>query len=209
MTRRYREIAFTDSVREAQTREGSRDFYARGEGGESADRPDRLTSRETAFIAARDSFYLASVSQTGWPYLQHRGGLPGFVRVLGPDRLAIPDYPGNRQYVSLGNAAAEARVSLFFMDYPHRARLKVLARMRAVPDLDAEPELAAALAEPTPKLEVERGIVFTVEAYDWNCPKYITPRFTMDEMAPSILKLKNRIAELEARLAALGERPEG
>jgi predicted pyridoxine 5'-phosphate oxidase superfamily flavin-nucleotide-binding protein len=159
---RFHEIAFTADVKAAQERDGSRRSYARLERG--ASQPDPLGAEEAAFIAARDSFYMASVGSSGWPYLQHRGGAKGFVRVRDAHTLAFDDLRGNRQHISLGNLAGNDRVALLFMDYPNRARLKVLAHAR-VEERDGA-----------------RVIVLDVEGFDWNCPQHITPRYTEDEL---------------------------
>ena len=179
MTQRYREIAFTSAVRAAQTRNGSGDIYDQPAPTDAM--PDELTPTEMTFIALRDSFYFATVSSSGWPYMQHRGGPPGFVKILGPRTIGIADYRGNQQYVSLGNLADNDRASLFFMDYMNRYRLKVLARARVV-DLAQNPELTEQLSDPAYEGELERGVLFEIEAYDWNCPKYITPRFSEAEL---------------------------
>jgi hypothetical protein len=144
-------------------------------------KPDELTEKEAGFIAARDSFYMATVSETGWPYIQHRGGPKGFVRILSPNRLAIADFRGNRQYMSVGNLAADNRVSLFFMDYPNRRRLKVLAYASTV-GRDEDGDLIATVRDEGYRAVIERAMVFDVEAFDWNCPQHITPRFTEDEL---------------------------
>jgi predicted pyridoxine 5'-phosphate oxidase superfamily flavin-nucleotide-binding protein len=141
---------------------------------------DCFTDRETSFIAARDSFYMASISQSGWPYIQHRGGPAGFLHVLDETTLGFTDFGGNRQYLTLGNIGAEDRVALFLMDYPNRRRLKILARMSAH-DLMREPELAAGLATPGYRGRPERAFVLKLQAFDWNCPQHITPRFTEAE----------------------------
>jgi hypothetical protein len=200
MTTRFHAIAFTPAVKAAQDANGSRRAYARQEGQPSE--PDRLTASEAAFIAARDSFYLATVSETGWPYVQHRGGAPGFVKVLDNRLLGIADFRGNRQYVSLGNLAHDNRAALFFMDYPRQARLKLLARVRTV-DLAARPDLAAALVDKGHRATVERGLLFEIEAFDWNCSQHITPRYTVEEVASGVQQLRRRIAELEAEIARL------
>lgn len=142
---------------------------------------DRFSEREAAFIAARDSFYIASVSQSGWPYIQHRGGPAGFLRVLDERTLGFADFRGNRQYLTVGAIADEDRVALFLMDYPQRRRLKILAHMSAH-DLSAEPELAARLATPGYRAVAERGMVLRLHAFDWNCSQHITPRFTAAEI---------------------------
>lgn len=161
------------------------------------DRPsNRFGDAEAAFIGERDSVYLASVAQTGWPYIQHRGGPKGFLRVLDTVTLGFANYRSNRQYLSLGNTAADDRVALFLMDYPHRRRLKVLAHMTAH-DLKAEPELAAKLATPGYRGLPERGFILRLEAFDWNCPQHITPRFTALEVEAASAPLREQLAELE------------
>lgn len=163
---------------------------------------EAFTEREAAFIAARDSFYLASVSQTGWPYIQHRGGPPGFLRVLDTTTLGFADYRGNRQYLSLGNIADDDRVALFLMDYPYRRRLKILAHMRAH-DLAADPALAARLATPGYRAVAERGFTLRLEAFDWNCPQHILPRYTAAELEAATAPLHARLQALEAENARL------
>jgi hypothetical protein len=199
MTHRYQDLIFTPAVQAAQEANGSRRAYQRDG---LATEADRLTENEIAFLATRDSFYMATAGEGGWPYIQHRGGPQGFVRVIDERTLALADFRGNRQYVSVGNAADNDRVSLFFMDYARRARLKVLARLKVVP-LGQDPALEAAVAVPGYKAKMERVLVLTIEAYDWNCPQHITPRYTMDDIAPAIDTLKGRIAELEAEVARL------
>ena len=165
---------------------------------------DRFTENEAAFIAERDSFYLATVSESGWPYVQHRGGPPGFVKVLDDRTLALPDFAGNRQYISLGNASVDNRVSLILVDYPRRARLKILARLEAR-DLSGDPELARQLALPGYRARIERALVLRLEAFDWNCPQHITPRFTAAEVEATVAPLQERLAALEAENLALRE----
>ena len=160
---------------------------------------DALTDEERLFIEARDSFYMATISENGWPYMQHRGGAHGFLRVVSPTQLAFSDYKGNRQMLSTGNLAANDRVALFLMDYPRRERLKILGHAR-VEDARQHPELVAQLAEPEARGIVERLFFIDVLSFDWNCPKYITPRFTTDEVEVAVAPLKQRIAELEAQL---------
>jgi hypothetical protein len=179
MGHRFAEIAFTPGVQRVQEEMGSRRGYARLHGG--APHHDRLGPQEAAFIGARDSFYMATVSEIGWPYIQHRGGPKGFLRVLDETTIGFADFSGNRQYVSIGNIAREDRVSLFLMDYPNRTRLKILGRARVVALDDA-----AALARftvPDYRARVERGLLIEVAAFDWNCPQHITPRYTIDEIA--------------------------
>jgi predicted pyridoxine 5'-phosphate oxidase superfamily flavin-nucleotide-binding protein len=197
MAHRFTEIAFTDTVKKVQETLGSRRTYMRMDEGE--DRSDVLGPDEAAFIDARDSFYMASVSETGWPYVQHRGGPPGFVRILDEKTIGFADFRGNRQYLSVGNFMKNDRVSLIFMDYANRARLKLLGRVRLV-GLD-EAETLTRLALPDYRARVERGVLIRVEAFDWNCPQHITPRFRATEIALVIQPLKTRIAELEAEIA--------
>lgn len=200
MGHRFLEIVAGDAARAAQARHGSRAAYARMEGGKPTHAS--LGEREEAFIADRDSFYLASVTADGWPYLQHRGGPAGFLRVLSDRRLGFADLSGNKQYLTLGNIAANDRVALFLMDYPNKRRLKLLGRMRAV-DLAAEPAMADALVDPSYPASPERGFVIALEAYDWNCPQHIVPRYTADELAATLAPLRQRLARLEAENAAL------
>jgi uncharacterized protein len=194
MTQHYRDTLFGPDVRAAQAQLGSTG-YPPGTGTEG---PDRLTENEAAFIAARDSFYLSTVGAEGWPYLQHRGGPQGFVHILDPATLAFVDFRGNRQYISLGNLAASAKASLFFMDYANRARLKLLGRVRVEP-LSFAPALLDDLDDKL-RARAERIMVIEVEAFDWNCPQYIEPRFTTADITPAIARLQARIAELEAQL---------
>lgn len=196
MGNQFAEIAFTPSVREVQESLGSRKAYAQMAQGE--DRNQELGAQETAFIAARDSFYMASVSETGWPYVQHRGGPQGFLKVLAPKTIGFADYRGNRQYVSVGNLSQDDRVALILMDYPNRARLKVLGHARIV--AADESKLLEALDTPRYGARVERGFVINVAAFDWNCPQHITPRFTEAEVESVIGTLKARLTDLEKEL---------
>jgi predicted pyridoxine 5'-phosphate oxidase superfamily flavin-nucleotide-binding protein len=178
MTYGFLDALTTPGVRAAQVANGVGQLWEEME----LDLPqNRFTDRELGFIAARDSFYVASVSESGWPYIQHRGGPAGFLRPLDEQSLGFADFAGNRQYLTLGNIGAESRVALFLMDYPNRRRLKILAHM-AAHDLAAEPELAAQLATPGYRGRPERGFTLRLEAFDWNCPQHITPRFTEAEL---------------------------
>lgn len=179
----FADIAFTANVKAVQARMGSREAYGRREQ-EPVEEPV-LGPQEIAFIEARDSFYQGTVSETGWPYVQHRGGPAGFLKVLDARTIGYADFTGNRQYISTGNLAGDDRVSLFLMDYPHQARLKILGRAWVV-DEDGDPELLARLDNPHYRARVERGIIISIEGFDWNCPKYITPRYTKDEIAQRI-----------------------
>jgi predicted pyridoxine 5'-phosphate oxidase superfamily flavin-nucleotide-binding protein len=197
MTSRFAQIAFTPVVKRLQEIDGSRSSYARREAG--ADAPDELGVDEAQFIAERDSFHMATVGETGWPYLQHRGGPRGFLKVLDAHTLAFADFQGNRQHVSEGNLAGDDRVALILMDYANRRRLKLLGHARVVNAAD-EPALAASLTEAGYRAQVERVMVIRVEAFDWNCPQHITPRFSKEELEPVIAPLHARIRELEEQL---------
>jgi predicted pyridoxine 5'-phosphate oxidase superfamily flavin-nucleotide-binding protein len=194
MATKYLDLTFTDSVLNAQ-----KQYYGNSERIEGAPERDPLTEEETAFIQARDSFYMATVTESGWPYVQHRGGKSGFLRVISPTSLAFADYKGNRQMISTGNLAVTNRVALFLMDYPARTRLKILGHAR-VEDARQHPELVAQLADPEIQRIVERLFFIEVVSFDWNCPKYITPRYTAAEVEATMAPLKKRIAELEAEL---------
>ena len=179
MARAFAKIAFTPNVRAAQARMGSRDAYCTAELG--AAEAVELSPYEIEFIGERDSFYQATVGENGWPYVQHRGGPAGFLKVLGPQTIGYADFSGNRQYISVGNLEGDDRVSLFLMDYAAQRRLKIWGRARLV-DEDTEPALVARLESAGYRAPVERGVVITVEAFDWNCPKHITPRYTEREV---------------------------
>jgi len=194
MADKYLELMVTPSVAEAQNHYYGLSVDPRNDGGR-----DVLTADEESFIASRDSFYLATVTETGWPYVQHRGGSPGFLRMVAPNTLAFADYKGNRQLLSTGNLAMNDRVSLFLMDYPQRARLKILGHAR-VEDARRHPELVAQFAEPEVHRIVERVFFIEVVSFDWNCPKYITPRYTAAEVEEALAPLRQRIVQLEAEL---------
>lgn len=174
MSRHFAEIAYTAAVR-AEQRHYNGAELALGAGPAAAE----LGGRERAFIAARDSFYLATVNEAGWPHVQHRGGPAGFLRAVGPAALAFADYNGNRQYVSVGNLRGNARAALILMDYPNRRRLKLLGRI-AVIDADAAPaDLLAALPA---EASIERVMLLEVAAFDWNCSQHIVPRYSENEL---------------------------
>lgn len=192
MGHKFAELAFTDTVKQLQEADGSRKSYARMEAGEDSN--NVLTDREEAFIGVRDSFYMATVGETGWPYVQHRGGPAGFVRVIDEKTLGFPDFSGNRQFVSTGNLQVDDRVSLFFMDYPNKARLKLLGRVKTSED----PKIMESLALEGYSAKIERAFLIEVAAFDWNCPQHITPRFTVEDIESAVAPLQARIAELEA-----------
>ncbi len=196
--KQYGEIVFTTQVKAEQARHGSRDGYA---GMTARPAPDGLGEAEAAFIQARDSFYMATVSEEGWPYVQHRGGPAGFLKILSPNRLGFADYRGNRQYVSTGNLKTDRRISLFLMDYPNRRRLKLLghATTQAAED---DPQLAEELALEG-QGKVERLFSIEVEAFDWNCPQFITPRYTEPELAAHLSPMIDELQTLRQENAFL------
>ncbi len=194
MALKYLELAMTKAVHRAQSQ-----YYGRAVNIAGAPGRDPLTHDEAEFIAARDSFYLGSISETGWPYIQHRGGPQGFLRVVNETTLAFADYKGNRQLLTTGNVSVNDRVALFLMDYQNRARLKILGHAR-VEDARAHSELVAQLADPKSLPAVERLVFIDVVSFDWNCPKYITPRFTAAEVENYARGLRERIHELETQL---------
>jgi predicted pyridoxine 5'-phosphate oxidase superfamily flavin-nucleotide-binding protein len=198
MGHKFAEIAFTESVKKIQEEQGSRQNYASWDQG--PDYHDTIGNKEADFIAKSDSFYMSSVSETAWPYVQHRGGPLGFMRVIDENTIGFADYRGNRQYVSAGNFTRNDRVALLFMDYPNRRRLKVLGRISLVGK--DEPEVLAKLKIEGYRARVERGFLITVKAFDWNCPQHITPRFTqaqVEELMAPIIKeneqLKSKLGE--------------
>ena len=198
MTHRYAELAFTPAVEAAQSHYGVRHENERLLA--SAGPNDRLGERERIFVEHRDSFYLATVSETGWPYVQHRGGPTGFLKVLDDRRLAFADFRGNKQYISLGNLANDDRASLFLMDYPRRLRLKILGRLQMTDTSDADADLVEQLRPYPYRASMERVAIFTVAAFDWNCSQHITPRYTEAHLREATASLQERIAELEALL---------
>lgn len=193
MGHRFAEIAFTESVRNVQQDSGSRSSYANMEGGD--DYNHLISEQEAQFIAARDSFYMASVSETGWPYVQHRGGPVGFMKVLDEKTIGFADFRGNRQYVSTGNFRKDNRVALFFMDYPNQRRLKLIGRVREIAMDDWE-QLAQLEVE-NYRARVERGFVIDVEGFDWNCPQHITPRYTGSHIEELMAPLKAENQQLK------------
>ena len=191
------DIAFTRAVKAIQERKGSRRAYEKmaRKGGWR----DTVTDELARFIAERDSFYLATASAQGQPYIQHRGGPPGFLKVVDARTLAFADFKGNRQYITAGNLSENDKACLFLMDYPNRRRIKIWGRARVVED---DADLLARLAEPAYGAVPEQAIVFEITAWDVNCPQHITPRFTEAQVAEIVAPLKRRIAELEAQLDA-------
>lgn len=194
MPARFWEIAFTDDVLATQ-----RDAYGATFATPGGLPDETLGEDEREFVEGRDSFYMATTSASGWPYVQHRGGPRGFLRVLDPRTIGFADVRGNRQLVSTGNLASNDRVALILVDYKTRQRLKILGHATHI-DARTEPDLAASFAPDGQANRVERIIVIRVVAYDWNCPQQITPRFTQDEVEAHTAPLIARVAELEAAL---------
>jgi len=195
MAVKYMQMVLTPAVQAAEDH-----FYGRHQAVESAPERDALTDEELVHIRARDSFYMATTNSDGWPYVQHRGGPPGFLQVLGPNQLGFADFRGNRQMLTTGNLEGDHRVALFLMDYPRRERLKLLGHARV---LDAREH--AALADqlcPWPEMRktVERLFLIDVVSFDWNCPQHITPRYSEAEVDAVVATLTARIAELEQQL---------
>jgi|SRR6056297_239422 len=201
MARAFADIAFTPAVRAQQARMGSADGYAKFLA-DDVSGSDVLGSEEASFITARDGFYQATVSQTGWPYVQFRGGPVGFLKVLTARTIAYADYRGNRQYISVGNLSGNERVSMILMDYPNRRRLKLWGRARLVEGSDA-PEILEQLHTPDYPARPERAVMIEVEAFDWNCPSHIPRRFTAPEAHTEIAALRRENEALRAETRSL------
>jgi len=190
---------FTDGVKQTQIENGTR---AANERLETVDHLDELTVREAWFIGERDGFYMATVNENGHPYVQFRGGPKGFLKVLDEKTLGYADFRGNLQNISIGNLKSNNKAALILMDYANQARLKILAGIEVISAKD-DPELAAKLTMPGYKAKVERAMILHIEAYDWNCPQHITPRYTLEEIEEAVKPLHDRIRELEAEVAQL------
>lgn len=205
MSKHYGLIAFTDDVRAVQHQYGSDAFYDRKRvQAKAVSGPDPLTDDEREYLAERDNFFLASVGATGWPYVQYRGGPPGFLRVIDDHTIGWADSRGNLQYITTGNLAGDNRVAIIALDYAHKRRLKIFGRARVVAAAD-DPALMADLAEGSYDAVVERAVVVDVEAYDWNCHQHITPRFTAAELEPQLASLRQQLSALRAENAELRE----
>lgn len=203
MSKHYGAIAFTESVRGVQRDHGSGAFYNRKRvQGTAAPGVDALTEDEKGYLAERDSFYLATVSETGWPYVQFRGGPTGFLRVVDDHTIGWADFRGNLQYISTGNVTADNRVAVIAMDYHHQRRLKIYGRARIV-TAEEDPTLVGGFADPAYDAVVERAVLVAVEAFDWNCPQHITRRFTVEELETHLAPLHQQLAELQAENARL------
>ena len=205
MSKHYGSIAFTDAVVGVQREYGSDGFYGRKRvQGNAAPGIDALTDDEREYLAERDSFYLATVSETGWPYVQYRGGPRGFLRVVDDHTIGWADFRGNLQYISTGNVGGDDRVALIALDYAHQRRLKIFGHARVV-TVAEDPALVKSFADPDYSAEVERAVLVTVQAYDWNCQQHITPRFSAAELEPHLAPLRRQLADLQAENARLRE----
>lgn len=214
MPRAFAAISFTQSVKDTQTlyrsREANLGFELAG------DARNELTEREATFIEARDSFYQATVNEDGWPYVQHRGGPSGFLKVLDKNTIGFADFSGNRQYLSVGNLQANDRIAMILMDYREQRRLKIWGRVNIVHEAQA-PALIAQLEMPAYRARIERAFIITVEAWDWNCPQHITPRYTDAEIEELLAPIQAEVAALKQAqaqtqtqtkpLVALGQGP--
>ena len=195
----FMDIALTPSVLAAQGEMGADHLWTAFKGQRQS---DRFTANEAAFLAARDSFYIASVSETGWPYVQHRGGPAGFLKMIDDRTLAFIDYRGNRQYISTGNLKANDKACLILVDYARRARLKIYGHVETLA-LDDDPALTERVTDTAYGAKAERIFRLRLDAFDWNCPQHISPRFTEREIAAAVQPLRARIAELERENASL------
>jgi predicted pyridoxine 5'-phosphate oxidase superfamily flavin-nucleotide-binding protein len=199
MAKNYAELAFTKAVKEMQEKMGSRAAYARQEKNTIV---DGLTEYETEFISQRDSFYMATIGENEFPYIQHRGGPKGFIKVLDKYRLGIIDFRGNSQYISVGNLATHQNVAVIMLDYPAKARLKIFAKAKIV-ELKDDPTLYDQLDLTNYKFQPERMMLFHVEAFDWNCQQHITPRYTLTDMEEAFASQRDYIKSLEDEIKIL------
>jgi hypothetical protein len=199
VAKKFAEIAFSTAVKEMQEKLGSRAAYARTERDSYV---DGLTENEVDFISQRDSFYMASIGEHGFPYIQHRGGPKGFLKVLDKNRLGFIDFKGNMQYITVGNLATHQNVALIMVDYPARARLKIFAKAEIV-ELKDNPTLYASLDLDEYKFRPERMMVLHIEAYDWNCPQHITPRYTVEDIEMAFTSQHSLITSLEKEVKEL------
>ena len=201
----YAELAFTESIKNLQERLGSRLSYARMQ---NMSYVDGLTDHETAFIEQMDSFYMASFGENEYPYIQHRGGPKGFIKVIDEATIGIVDFAGNRQYISAGNIAVNPKVSLIMVSYPLRARLKIYAEAELI-DVDDDKGLYDLLKPLDYKFKPERMMVFNIKAYDWNCPQHISPKYSVEEMQEILAPQQHYIAKLEREIKTLKEKIQG
>ncbi|MFH4964061.1 pyridoxamine 5'-phosphate oxidase family protein [Gaetbulibacter sp. M235] len=202
MAKNYAELAFTSAIKVMQKKMGSRASYARME---KYSYTSGLTENEIQFIAQRDSLYMASIGENNFPYIQHRGGPKGFLKVLNHNQIGFIDFTGNRQYITIGNLSTNNNVSLIMVDYPARTRLKIFAKAKIV-ELDDNPELYTFLDLSEYKFRPERMIIMDVEAYDWNCPQHITPRYSIEEINDVFNYQRNYSQKLEMEIKELGHK---
>jgi len=202
MGHKFGSLVFTPVIKALQEKYGSRRKYARMEAGPISQ--DRLGPDESAFIAGRDSFYMATVGATGWPYVQHRGGPKGFLKMIDEQTIAFADFRGNMQFVSTGNLASDNRVALIMVDYTQQARLKILGRVEIFEGDAAQPWIER-LRDPAYKAVVERAYVIKIEAFDWNCQQHITPRFSAEQIQEALEPFERRMQELERENQELRE----
>ncbi|MFT4576733.1 MAG: putative pyridoxine 5'-phosphate oxidase superfamily flavin-nucleotide-binding protein [Polaribacter sp.] len=202
MARNFAEIAFSNAAKRLQEKYGSRNSYSRME---KFSEVNGLTDGELSFIENQNSFYLSSIGSNGFPYIQHRGGPKGFLKVLDSKRVGFIDFTGNKQYVSVGNIATNSKVSLIMVDYPRKSRLKIYAKAEVI-QLEEQPELYELLDLDDYKFRPERMLVLHIEAYDWNCPQHITPRYTVDDVETALIPQQKHIAKLEQEIRELKEK---
>ncbi|MGC2161002.1 MAG: pyridoxamine 5'-phosphate oxidase family protein [Silvibacterium sp.] len=205
MGRRFAELAFTPIIKAQQLKHGSRHQYERIE--QSDHSGNRIGPHEREFIHGRDGFYMASVSESGWPYIQFRGGPKGFLQVIDDQTLGFADLRGNKQYISTGNLLYDNRIVLFLMDYPAQSRLKILGRAEILEESATAKEWMDRLRPSGEKSPAERALLIHVEAFDWNCPQHITPRYTVEEFADALEPMRKRITTLEQENACLRNAP--
>ena len=206
MSKHYGAIAFTEAVRDLQRDHGSHAFYDRKRiQGTATPGTDALSQDETDYLAERDGFYLATVSETGWPYVQFRGGPTGFLRVVDDRTIGWADFRGNLQYISTGNVTGDDRVALIAMDYPNQRRLKIYGHARII-TAEEDPILIGSFADPAYDAVVERAVLVAVEAFDWNCPQHITRRFTAAELETHLAPVHHQLAALRAENIQLREK---
>lgn len=200
----YSKLAFTDTIKKVQEKEGSRNTYKRME---QMVLPEGLSFREMSFIKERDSFYVASFGENGFPYIQHRGGPKGFLKLIDVKTLGFIDFTGNKQYITTGNVQTHEKVSLILVDYPNRTRLKIYAEAEVV-SMEERPNLLEQLKLDNYKYRAERIFVFHIKAFDWNCPQHITPRYTIEDIGKMAKEREDYVENLEEKIKSLKQRLE-
>lgn len=202
MNQRISDIAFTPAVKAAQEARGSRSAYAKME--QRGGWKDEITPALEEFVAEREFFYLGTANADGQPYIQHRGGPRGFIKVIDSKTLAVADYVGNAQYISLGNLNENDKAFVFLMDYPNRYRVKIWGTAEFI---ENDPALLARVADPDYQASPQRVLVFHLTAWDVNCTQHIQPRYTIEEMQPFVGALRERVSELEANCGPIASPP--